>query len=296
MFQTMKQISGLSAAERATILSGQFAGDYTAEVLIEQMRRLANFDRFNDATRGKLKGRIGLAVVLAIITVFGWFQSRYFLAPVWRPAILVVAALFVLLAVYCGVMLSRLNRLDISNNFRDVALPFLTVLKQDMEPTQAVSVRIDLRPPTHPRKRQGQPKPYQKGNYSKIVDTVYHDPWFAGTARLADDSVLRWGVTDDIVDSTRSKRSASGKTKTKRSERRRTLVAVALSVSSKRYGVGDAKGGKDRVSVVGDGKRRVIKIARKIKSKTLQPFPPDVLVDVVSAAYKRLLAPQRTAA
>jgi len=290
MFRTMKMISGLSPAERATIESGQFAGEFTAEALLEQMRALANFDRFNDAARSSLKGRLGFCVVLAIVPLF--FVG---LMP-W--AFLTASALFALLAVYCAVMLVRLTKLDISNNFREVALPFLSILKQDMRPTQTLSVRLDLRPATHANKRRGTAKAYKQGVYTNIVDTNYRDAWFAGSAHLADASVLRWSVTDDLCESRRTKRSRSGKSKTKLRALKRTAIAVALSVASKRYGVdrmpGSAEG--EKVAVHGEGKRRVIKLTRKLKTKSMQPMDPIELVNAVSGAYKRLSAPARSAA
>jgi len=208
-----------------------------------------------------------------------------------------LAGVCAVLAIVVFVMRRRLVSVDISNNFREVALPFLAIVKQDMDPDATVSVRIDLRAPTHANKKKGASQPYQEGVYTKIVDTTYHDAWFHGSAKLADGSTLRWDVTDDICQSTRTKRSRSNKLKTKTRSVKRSLVAVALAVPNKVYGVnGGLASNRHKVAVQDGAKRRVIKLTRKLKSKSIEPMEPGVLIDAVSSAYKRVAAPARSAA
>jgi hypothetical protein len=289
MLQTLRMLGQLSPAERATIESGQFAGDFTVDALLDQMRTLAQFDASNDATRASLTKWAGAMLVLMFASLF-LFKVVGPIAGVLTGALLVVA---IILAV-AG---RRLGRVDIANNFREVALPFLAVVKQDMDHDQTLSVRIDLRSPTDDRKRKGSGKPYKAGVYTNIVDTNYHDAWFHGTARLADGSLLRWDVADDICQSKRTKRSSSGKSKTKTRSYKRTVVSIALSVTNKRYGVNEGlQSSRHKVAVTNGAKRRTIKLTRKIKTKSLDPVDPAVLIDAVSSAYKRVVAPARSAA
>lgn len=289
MFSTLKMLGALSPAERETIASGQFAGDFTAEALLDQMRHLAKFDASNDATRALLKKLTGAAVV-------GAFASLWLLS-VFGKVMLIAVALLIGVAIYLGVTLSRLSKLDISNNFREVALPFLAILKQDMDPQQTLKVRVDLRAPTHQNKRRGTPQSSKGGVYTKIVETAYHDNWFSGSARLADASVLRWSVVDDVVESKRTKRSSSGKMKTKTRNYKRSTVAVSLSVANKRYGVApNASADGHKIAVQGGAKRRTIKLTRKIKTKSLDTMDPGVLIDTVASAYRNVTAPARSAA
>lgn len=289
MFSTLKMLGALSPAERETIASGQFAGDFTAEALLDQMRHLAKFDASNDATRAQLKKLTGAAVV-------GAFASLWLLT-VFGSVMLIAVAALIGVAIYLAVTLSRLSKMDISNNFREVALPFLAILKQDMEPDQTLKVRVDLRSPTHEKKRRGTPQSSKGGAYAKVVETTYHDNWFAGSARLADASVLRWSVVDDVVESKRTKRSSSGKMKTKTRNYKRSVVAVSLSVANKRYGVTqNASAEGQKIAVHSGAKRRTIKLTRKIKTKSLEPMDPGVLIDTVASAYKNVVAPARSAA
>jgi len=301
MFSTLKLLGTLSPGERKTILSGQFAGDFTADALLDQMRALARFDASNDAARDRIKRLTVISVIFAIATTWLGFNQLLVVIPGFdalaRPLPFAIAGLSVACFIALLVLKRRLTSVDISNNFRDVALPFLAVLKQDIDPDQLLSVRIDLRSPTHERKRRDSSHPAAKGRYTKIVETNYHDPWFHGAARLADGSVLRWGVTEDICKSERTKRSASNKLKTKTRHYKRSAVAISLAVPNKSYGVNAGlQSSRHKVSVEKGAKRGTIKLTRKIKSKSLDALDPRVLIDAVSSAYKRVAAPARSAA
>jgi hypothetical protein len=289
MLQTFRLLGQLSPAERETIASGQFTGDFTPDALLDQMRTLAKFDAANDNTRGRFAGLIGVCVVVTIAALI-----MHGIAP---PVLYPLAALSGVAAIMLFVMRRRLVTVDISNNFRDVALPFLALIKQDMHHDQTVTVRIDLRAPTDPKKRRASSPPYKSGAYTKIVDTTYEDRWFHGCAQLADGALLRWDVIDEICESQRTKRSASNKTKTKTRHVKRSTIAVALTVPNKVYGVNTGLASSRHKVVVQDGaKRRTIKLTRKLKNKSLEPLDPAVLVDTVSSAYKRVAAPARSAA
>jgi hypothetical protein len=289
MFDTLRMLKGLSPAERATIQSGEFSGEFSADALLDQMRTLARFDATNDATRARLKGLLGVSIALTFLPLF--------VVKVQPVVVLSFCALALICAIYIGVILSRLSRMDISNNFREIALPFLAVLKQDIDHDKVLTVRIDLRSATDAKKKQGSGKPYAHGAYKSIVDTTYRDPWFEGSARLSDGSILRWNVTDEICESKRTKRSSSGKMKTKTRNLKRSVVAVSLAVANKTYGVNETlQSSRHKVAVLDGGKRRVIKLTRKLKTKSLDPIEPGVLIDAVSSAYKRVQAPQRSAA
>ena len=289
MLQTFRLFGQLSPAERETIVSGQFAGDFTPDALLDQMRTLATFDASNDKTRGRFAGLIAIFVLATIAALI----MHNFAPPLLYPLAVVCA----MIAIALIVLRRRLVKVDISNNFREVALPFLALIKQDMDADQTVTVRIDLRAPTDAKKRRGTSQPYQRGAYTKIVDTTYEDRWFHGCAQLADGSRLRWDVVDEVCESQRTKRSRSNKSKTKTRHIKRSTIAVALTVANKVYGVNEGlASNRHKVAVQHGAKRRIIKLTRKLKNKSLDPIDPTVLIDAVSSAYKRVSAPARSAA
>jgi len=297
MFDTLRKLRELSPAERETIASGRFAGDFTPDALLDQMRTLARFDASNDTTRASLKKWLWAIVLL---TFFGFVALKFLphsdslMRAVWIVPLLVLE---LLLVIAMGVTLWRLRNVDIGNNFRQVALPFLALLKQDMDPNQTITVRIDLRDALHASKKKRSSTPYAQGAYHRVVDTTYLDPWFHGKTTLADGSRLMWTVHDTIVKSTRTKKTASRKTKTKTRHVKRSQVAIALSVPNKVYGVarGPAQPGS-KLAVAAGAKRSTIKLVRKLKTQSLDPIDPALLVDAVSGAYRQITAPARSAA
>jgi len=297
MFDTLRKLRELSPAERETIASGHFAGDYTPDALLDQMRTLARFDASNDTTRGHLKTWLWSIVVLDFVGMLLFKFTPHadrLLDARWVVPLLVLE---VVLVVGMGVLLWRLRNVDIGNNFRQVALPFLSVLKQDIDPSQTVTVRIDLRDALHASKKKRTGNPYADGAYHKVIDTTYLDPWFHGKAVLADGSRLMWTVSDMIVKSSRTKRTARNKLKTKTRHIKRSQVAIALAVPNKVYGVarGPAQEGS-KLAVAAGAKRSTIKLVRKLKTRSLDPVDPALLIDAVSGAYRQITAPARSAA
>jgi hypothetical protein len=194
-------------------------------------------------------------------------------------------------------VLDKLQVIDISNNLGEVALPFLAILKQDMLPDQTLSVDIDLSSPTLARKRQEVSPAYKRGAYTKIVDTNYADPWFSGSARLADATVLRWRVVDRIIMSKRTKRNARGKYKMSTRHAKRSLVTVAVALRRKSYAIAaPERPAQAKVAVAAGAKCNTLRLVRKIKSKSLDPLSPDVLINLVSDAYRRAVPVARNAA
>jgi hypothetical protein len=158
-------------------------------------------------------------------------------------------------------------------------------------------VRIDLRDALHASKKKRTGNPYADGAYHKVIDTTYLDPWFHGKAVLADGSRLMWTVSDMIVKSSRTKRTARNKLKTKTRHIKRSQVAIALAVPNKVYGVarGPAQEGS-KLAVAAGPKRSTIKLVRKLKTRSLDPVDPALLIDAVSGAYRQITAPARGAA
>src|SRR5207253_257359 len=126
------------------------------------------------------------------------------------PAVLVAA-----IVVFLGTMYFFTRKIDLSNNFRQFALPVLTIFREDFDAAKPVRLRLNLDPPTAKSKLTGELPPYKKGVYHKIVDKTYVDPWMSATAVLVDGTRLSWDVTDNIVVRSKTKKNARGKYKMK---------------------------------------------------------------------------------
>jgi hypothetical protein len=286
MFKAFLALNRLSRAEREAIDAKEVSGSYPASMLLDKLRALSEFDRLADHWRARamiaLPLMIFALIVLGILTAAG---GHWMLVP---AGVLFVVCLVV------GFGLFELHHLDISNNVRGVALPFLAIVKQDVEPAQRIRVRVDLTSPTAKRKQIETLPTYARGAYHKVVDTLFADPWFEGSARFADGTVLRWRVQDEVRQSQRTKRNARGKDKTKTRHYKRSEISVVVSLPTKRYTVSDLDAPGQTVAIQRGPRRCTIKFKRKVKVKSLEPIDPRLLIDTISMAY-RSATPVRSA-
>ncbi len=277
MLQVLRALQQLSPAQRRLLTARRIRGEYAPAQLLQLLQELTAFDRLRSSAGGGgwyiatavLFGLLGLALALT--------QD-----PLWLVLTLV--------AVIAIVVLVRLQRrvraLTLSANLAAVAMPFIATLKQDMASQQALAVDLDLSPPQEPGKRFGTPRPYKQGNRQR-TDTVYRDAWFAGSAQLADGARLRWRVTEDIIESVRSRRNRRNKLKVKTRHGKRYLIALSLSLPAGTYGLAASRRGTadDRLSARSSDKRHTIKLLRKLKSRSLAPLASGALIEAVSTTY-----------
>ena len=281
MFQALKAHRSLSPEQKALLESKQVAGEYEPGALIALLRPIAEYDRLSDKARTPMGCSTAALFVLAVVLLVVAANVSWFLVP------LPLAALGG--AIYLLVTVLRLRKLDLSNNFRQVAMPLFAVLREDMEPGATMNVRIDLSPPTASTKKTGKGEPYVDGVYYKVVDTTFVDAWFGGGARLADGSLLQWTVTDDVVESARTKRTARGKHKTKTKYRKLTTIAVDVALPKKEYAVASLPADEgEKVKVRDHEKRTALHLEKKVKTKAIDPIDPREIFDIVSEAYKRV--------
>jgi len=281
MFEALKARRSLSPEQRSLLETKQLAGEYEPGALVALLRPIAEYDRLSDKARTPMGCSTAALFVLSFVLLIVSANVSPFLLPL--PLAALVGAIWLLVTVL------KMKKLDLSNNFRQVAMPLFAVLREDMEPGAAVNVRLDLSPPTAKAKKTGTGKPYDVPGYRKVVDTTYLDPWFGGGARLADGCVLQWTVTDDVVASERTKRTARGKIKTKTKHRKLTTIAVDVALPKKEYAVAalPAEGG-EKVKVKEGEKRTSLHLEKKVKSKSLDPIDPGEILATIAEAYRRV--------
>lgn len=281
MFEALKALRSLSAEQKALLQAKQLSGEYEPGALIALLRPIAAFDRLADKARTPMGCSTAFLFVLAFVLLIVSANVSLFLLP------LSVAALGG--AIWLLVTVLKLKKLDLSNNFRQVAMPLLAVLREDMEKGATMNVRLDLSPATAKGKKTGTGKPYKEGAYHKVVDTTYVDAWFGGGTRLADGSLLQWDVTDDVVESRRTKRTPRGKYKTKTKYRKESTFTVNVSLPAKEYAAAalpPVEG--EKVKVKEGEKRTTFRVSRTVKTKSIDPVDPQELFDAISEAYRRV--------
>jgi hypothetical protein len=281
MFKALKTFRSLSPEQKALLETKQVSGEYEPRSLIELLRPIAEYDRLSDKARTPMGCSTAALFVLSLVLLVVAANVSLFLLP------LSVAALGG--AVYLLVTVLRLRKLDLSNNFRQVAMPLFAVLREDMEAGATMNVRLDLSPPNAKAKKTGTGKPYKEGDYYKVVDTTFVDPWFGGGTRLADGSLLQWDVTDEVVESARTKRTARGKHKTKTKYRKLSSISVTVALPHKEYAVTNLPADEgEKVKVRESEKRTTFRLAKRVKAKSIDPIDPQEIFDIISEAYKRV--------
>jgi len=242
------------------------------------LRALLDFD---SAMAGKRK-KAGCAIPIAIIVAIAVFIFSGYANGVVSTIAVVVALLCVAAAIAAIVFFVRFKSQDLSDNLRTAAVPFLAVLREDMNPSDALHVNIDLRPYTIDEKKKKESDPYKKGAYYKIIDKLFVDPWFDGSAVLADGTKVRWNVVEHVLQHHKTKRTSRGKIKSKLKISRKTVAVVTLAFPMKEYAVtGDAER---------DEKRATMTLAKKLKTKDENSPAFGLLVDLIADGYRRVKA------
>ena len=280
MFEALKVRRSLSPEQRTLLETKQLSGEYEPGALVALLKPIAEYDRLSDKARTPMGCTTAALFVLAFVLLIVSANVSFYLLPL--PLAAAGGAVWLLVTVL------KMKKLDLSNNFRQVAMPLFAVLREDMEPGATMNVRLDLSSPTARTKKTGTGKPYERGVYHKVVDTTYADPWFAGGARLADGSLLQWDVSDEVVESQRTKRTVR-KTKTKTKHEKRTTITVNVALPHKEYAVTSLPADEgEKVKVRESEKRTTFRLAKRVKGKSLDPIDPREIFDIISEAYKRV--------
>jgi hypothetical protein len=275
----------LSAEQKQMIRTKKVDLSRPIQEILTLLRPLAACDKLADKSRTKIGCSFGLGIVLSIVLLIVFSNIG------WSAITFLVALLFVAAVVGFGVMYSFLRRIDISNNFRSFALPVLTVMREDFDPTRLVNVRMNLDAPNASSKKTAESAPYNQGVYHKIIDTTYVDPWLTVSAVLVDGTKLSWSVTDEIRERKKTKKNARGKYKTKTKYRKKTDLEVEVALLKKTYAMDALSEGE----VSSDEKRNKVQLEREVRTESLDPLDPKVLIDLVADVYRSTRRPVKEA-
>jgi hypothetical protein len=172
-------------------------------------------------------------------------------------------------------MYLKTRKIDVSDNLRGAVLPMLYVLRDDFDPNEGMELTLDLRQPMVKEKLLREVKPRDR-----MTETFYNDEWMSAEGVLVDGSKLRWSVADVIRHRSVTKKTASGKWKTKTKDSKKCNVDVELTVRNKSYEVsGTAHAGE---------KKTTLKTSRTIKLAGLTATDPKVILEVIAELFKRV--------
>lgn len=256
----------LGAEQREILRAKQFSGKLTVPALIDLLVPLAHFDESGDRSRRRVRRLFLGTCVATVASVVLVLMSGG--AAVVLPMPFAAAGL----AIGAGLRYRRLRHLDLSNNLRQVVVPLLAVLREEVDPQMQIALELDLRAPTARQKLVDESQPRSERGYFRVADRFYKDAWMTGEAELVSGARLGWSIVDQILEQTKTKRNARGKTKTKTKYKRRTDLSVKLTLPRP---AGNPAGEK----------RETIKVDNSVKSRSLEPIDPRLLIDLVASAY-----------
>jgi ribosome-associated translation inhibitor RaiA len=232
-----------------------------------------------DTVADKARTPLGCSCAAFIVATIGLAIFASNTGPSWSPMAVIVVGLVLIISTAWLFQWTR--KIDVSNNMRQFVVPALTLMKDDFDPTTPVHVHLDLRAPTDDAKKISESKPYEKGVYHKIIDSVFVDRWITFEGVLTDGTKLEYRITDKIRERKKTKRNARGKYKTKTKYRKVTEVEVEVGLRNKTYAVDKSAG-----DVTAGPKRNVVHVEHRMRSDSIEPIPVDALLDVIAGIYR----------
>lgn len=183
-----------------------------------------------DQVAEQKKARQTKILIGAFITLFASIFLCIFLPPL---GFLLLAG-SILTAIYAGIRVAQLNRIDLANDRYGLVQKLLTMLSRDLPDNTSLSLKLVLDKPTDKRKKRGTvPHPNRKG--WKIDQ--FRDPWLTLRGRLLDGTRFLITATELYQTAYGWKRGRSGKNKYKtKSKPKGAELGVTLIYPRRKYG------------------------------------------------------------
>jgi hypothetical protein len=178
---------------------------------------------------------------------------------------------------------------DLPDGLRLLVMPLLPILREDHDPLGKLALKIDMSGAQSPAKLATNSEPYRRGAYYHIVDSFYDDAWFQGEARFADGAHVSFAVIDHVRAQKKTKKSASGRTKRKTKAKKKTEIAVTVSLPTNNYDAGGKGRDVPKQSVKSGAKRTIVKTSGTLVQPHVDAVPGvNAVLELIAAAYERV--------
>jgi hypothetical protein len=268
-----KTYQSLNSEQKQILSRKQLEINRPMDGILDLLKPIAACDGIANKAQTRFGCTFGLGIVLTIVlaivfTNIGW-------SAVTGGAIVVAIAI----VIAAGWGWFWLRSIDVSDNLRSFVVPVFALFREDIDPKHPVHLRLDIDNPVAARKKTFESPAYAEGQYYKIIDTSYLDPWMTAEAVLVDGTKLSWSVTDRIRERKKTKRNPRGKIKTKTKYTKKTDVEVSLALRTKTFAPADGE-------VSRDGKRSKVEVERSVRSESLDAIDPRALIDAITEVYR----------
>ena len=211
------------------------SGKWPFDRLLAIIDALTDYDQDVERHMAKAKNFIKAGVALLLIPIPGFFAASYFNLP-WGHLVcgllLVLGIPFLALGI---IQLVRNESKNLRDDYRDYLRPLLTRLADDIKPGSPIAVDLYLSPIKQKAFSKGEGPKYAKGAYHTCQDHHYERTLFSLKLRLRDTNRLLLTVHEHFVRTTRTKKAASGKSKTKFKHRKRLTYDIKTLVNPENF-------------------------------------------------------------
>lgn len=285
LLATLNAYRALTTEQKAFLRSKQIENTLPLDHWYAFFAPLETYDRHGDNAR-KIAGVIAIAAPIGafVFTLLGLFL------PVGILLLLIFA-----MALPTYLILRKNN---VPNLLRDFLVPMLAVLQQDVPSAEPLHLGLDLTGLNESKQTEpppNTPDPSAPSGYPKIRETYYADPWLTGATQFVDGARVKWEITDRVRERHITKRSASGKIKTKYKHKIKRRIDVRLEAPTAHYALdtNEAAGADVAVRVKPGTKRHAVSARRTLITKVdgsygharlaMQPF-----LDTIAHAYRNV--------
>jgi hypothetical protein len=285
LFKALQTYQSLTPDQKIFVQEKRIEGSYTPEQWLVFFSKIAEYDSLRDASKGKFTGLGCGYVALTVASVIVGFLTLYLLP---------LAFLLVIGMIFFFVFFSKWRK-DVPNQLRQFIVPLLHILREEMKHKERMFLRVDLRGGTLAEKKysdQLSPSAQRAQTHgSKIKEEYFANQWLAGSAKLADDTLLEWQIFERIRKREEGKKRTSGKYKTKTKHKIKTRVEASLIFKRQNYLIAKSgvKDDKNKVEIKSGANKDKINVRRVSVGAHLDAVTPlSELLEAITCGYRNV--------
>jgi hypothetical protein len=200
-----------NAEQKQFVATKKIEANFKIKKWLELLENVAIMDTYADdliKKLNKLKWTFGISgLVIVFITLF-------LMAIPYAASLFLIALVSFVLCFINYLRQKRFKQFDLANGLRLFTIPLMKVLREETDKENTIEMKLDFNNPLSKdyliKKIDNTSKSYPK------VDTyIYKNQWINANTKLLEDVEVEWNITDMIVKKHVTKRSSSGKYKTK---------------------------------------------------------------------------------
>ncbi|MCP4405286.1 MAG: hypothetical protein GY801_49300 [bacterium] len=220
---------------KSIIKEKHISGQWPLSQLLTILDALMEYENVIEQKKTKMKNLIRLAVLFLLVSVPGMFAAEYYNMSWLIPVLVAIAGLSILVIIIAAILNARRQSKDLHDEYRTYLQPLLIHLQDDLKPGSPIAVDFHLSPLKQKQFSKGKGPKYTKGVYFKCYDHTYERILFALKLRLHDGNRLMISLNEFMVVTSRTKKSASGKYKTKYKIKKRLTTDLRVLVNPEKF-------------------------------------------------------------